>query len=263
MHSLAISIPSQILNTGTPTLGSLDLANLINKFKKLRWKLNHQGYLAGSSEQRIFAVYLVKEKTIFVNEQALPLVPRDFLSVIALHEALGATGYFDENYEISLALYFASPQAEKFFGRKLTHEISQALSHSPPSIQKRSGEALYAHASGGGSSVGGGGDGTALFIKITILAYARYWLEENHKLGRNLDLSFSELARRIVQSRFEMSYGALPEALYIFEDRAGESRLVRVSAIEWMGMNLRRDPLEFADLFSRIVSGISSKRTLP
>ncbi|MBK7961066.1 MAG: hypothetical protein IPK04_07560 [Bdellovibrionales bacterium] len=101
-------------------------------------------------------------KTVIVNELSLKLIDRSIFPQTSLHEALCANGYDDERSKISLSLdQIAKDPSRKYLFERVLQE----------SITNLEGNRVYVSRSGG-TSVGGGGDGTAIEFKKILLDIA-------------------------------------------------------------------------------------------
>lgn len=114
--------------------------------------------------ERRSAFYLREPKEVHVA-QSLSRVSDDELALIGLHEGLGALGYDDRNYQISGSLWFLKgekrPDAINWF--RDTIAFVAVKRKDPPSLLVAFGEG------GSGTSVGGGGDLTAILVKYRVL----------------------------------------------------------------------------------------------
>jgi len=155
-------IVQSLLEQGIKKVGKIDLEILDKQIATTNWQSVKDKFLLGSGEERSTSIYLVAQQTVIVNELALQLIDHSVYQQVSLHEALGANGYDDEKSKISLSLdqIAKDPSKKNFFEGKLT-ELRTDLS-SNKIYQDRSG----------GTSVGGGGDGTAIEFKMILLNIA-------------------------------------------------------------------------------------------
>jgi hypothetical protein len=150
---------------------------------------------SGFNDPRHRAVYLNKRTNID---------PR-VLSALLFHEVLGALGYYDEDYRISILsyLYLQADRDSNVVDADLTQvraELSRLLVTAPaplsqeelryPSIKRANGRLALG---GGADVVGSGGDGAALLFKILLIedslgGLAVPTLENMPLLRRGLDL---------------------------------------------------------------------------
>lgn len=136
------------------------------------------------------AYFTVNDKKVYLGDD-LRSYPEDAVSQLELHEALGATGYNDRQYQISSSLHMLSAlpagtveeQARTVLARELFQ--NSMLKGMPTNPQ--------GDATGGATSIGGGGDVIALMAKSLVL---------NHILTQYGELN-SELSRKISRKLLE------------------------------------------------------------
>lgn len=156
---------------GLERVGKLELSKLQKEIESTRWKTSSV-FFAGSGEDRVTAINLPRERTVIVNEPSLNLISDEISEQVALHETLGANGYEDENYEKTLSLDLL--RSEKTFGREaMRSQLNEMNKESLKASQNR----VYKNRRGG-TSVGGGGDGTALEFKRRLLLLAQVELAQ-------------------------------------------------------------------------------------
>lgn len=145
-------------------IGDLDLTQLAAELNTIQWVMTSSALAQGSGKPRFDCNYFVQEKRVICDSN---LTDKTILEFLALHEGLGALGYDDENYSITavIAAYAFSKDKNslKFLDRHLTN------------LSRRQQNQEYLIASGGGTHVGGGGDSTAVALKIfSILGLLSY-----------------------------------------------------------------------------------------
>jgi len=127
-----------------------------------------------SGKQRESAAYNAEERMVFVNPlQLLETSNLEVRATLLVHEYLGALGYLDENYELTVPL---SRIANLQTGDAL---FIDALEKFPKreslAIDYAKDNRNYLAKGGGSSGVGGGGDATTIMIKslFTDLGYLK------------------------------------------------------------------------------------------
>lgn len=190
---LSKKIPQAIIDQGIKKIGDLDVAKLIAKLDTVEWRTFDLGFLSGSGGKRQTSIYIVKDRMVVVNMLALQnLVEKPVrIDRWALHEALGALGYDDENYEITTALTFVSP-ADK--GLERVDLVERTLSN----LQIRTTDHVYDNV-GGTTIIGGGGDAPIIELKTRLLERYDAWVEL-HRPGLNPSQKKKGLRRLIDQS---------------------------------------------------------------
>lgn len=156
------SIVQSLLRQGIKQVGNINLEVLDQQLSEIKWNSVKDKFLLGSVEQRSTSIYLTAEKTVIVNELSLELIDRDIYPQASLHEGFGALGYDDERSKLSLSFdQIAQDPSKKSLFEKHLQDVSTGLKENR----------IYESRSGG-TSVGGGGDGTAIEFKKILLDIA-------------------------------------------------------------------------------------------
>lgn len=158
--SSSIAIISTLQAQGINKVGDLDLNLLSQEISSTKWSSVKDKFLLGSGTSRTTSVYLVKEKHVIVNELSLNLMSQDTFPQASLHEVLGANGYDDEHYQISLSLYAISKNPKTSI---------KAFENNLKNLKPRRTDNTIYKSVDGGTSVGGGGDGTTIEFKTLLL----------------------------------------------------------------------------------------------
>lgn len=182
------AIIQRILDSGVTQVGEMDLGELLEDLDTVEWRTFDLGFLSGSGGKRQTSIYLVEQRMVVVNTLALQnLVETQVrLNSWALHEALGALGYDDENYQISTSLAFVA-------GDFTLSSLGQPNPAPNPSISNRADfvertlsnvsrtniERTYGR-EGGTTVVGGGGDAPILELKQRLMNRLSNWLDTHH-----------------------------------------------------------------------------------
>ena len=221
-----------------PSIGDLDFTTLTREIEQVHWLRSSQGFFAGSGEPRASSIYLVEERTVVFNDLTLAYTSDWVLPLVALHESLGALGYIDENYEITLSLYFSAHHAMGSSEKILLPYVTN--------LKRRKSNPVYAGSKtfglfakkGGSTSVGGGGDASSLEIKIECIKRIGEWLQKNPAHQQAADF----FAARTIETRLEPS-AQLFAATSVWRDKASEpsrdSALYRFSNVDWINARLR------------------------
>ena len=105
---------------------------------------------------------------ILVNLQFAYLVPPEDLSSLLLHEALGALGIRDDNYQINIIFKLLSVNEEK----KLNLNNEQLLAYADELLNIR-------YAGGGSTGVSGGGDFLDWKLKLNVILFGLHKINQN------------------------------------------------------------------------------------
>lgn len=191
----------KVLARGIKKIGKLDLKKLSKELDKVEWRTFDLGFLAGSGGVRTTSIYLVEKKMVVINILALNnLVGKPVhINSLALHEAMGALGYEDENYDLSSAISFlATTHLENLVTLSYVKNI---FSNFTISKENR----LYAAKSGGSTVVGGGGDAVIIELKQRLLKRYFEWISENNKnySSDQIRTGFEALTRQKIEFNLE------------------------------------------------------------
>jgi hypothetical protein len=220
---LAQVIPDKLIALGYERIGELDLKRLKKDLKKVSWYRIGGGFLSGSGGTRMTGLYSSKNHEAFINTLNWDWVRSDLQALTVLHEGLGASGYIDEDYQISLALWFLSERSRD--------ELRSLIGESKPTwqslgqIERREGEAVYRD-SGGITGIGGGGDYVGLNVKATLLEQAR--MEQGP-----LSESFAAWAHSIFALKVICDYSPSFAQVGVRRDDTTHQLQFLVSAVGW------------------------------
>ncbi|RZA05166.1 MAG: hypothetical protein EOP11_13415 [Proteobacteria bacterium] len=147
-------------------------------------------FLKPAGATRWMAFYEIGQRRIYVNAGVRP----DGLisDALALHEALGALGYAEPDYQVSflaalsaatLRDLYLNDEVKRNYLNALRAQLAGPLSFTPD--PNPSNLSLRGSGSGGGDIVGGGGDGDALVFKFQLLQALELHASEpeKHKLA--------------------------------------------------------------------------------
>lgn len=199
-YNVATIIIKDLSSYGLTQVGNLNLNNLIAEFKFVKFRQspikNACPIAAGGLRSGI--VNYPEHKIILFCDSALFNSPELTRQVLLLHEYLGATGYDDENYQLSLGLWLLRAlkienKYDKFINSELIYLFqspkSNALTHK------------LILADGGVTSTGPGGDPFEIYTKFALILQAKQFL--NLKENEDSACLFS-LYKKILLSRIEV-----------------------------------------------------------
>lgn len=169
--AVALKALSEIENFGLKKVASIDVPDLVEKVKTVRIFVNRTTSPLIGSQTRRGSVYLSRERAVILNLVSFEdVAPSDLQgsSIMVLHEFMGALGFPDQNYEVSLTLYFAShlhhmPSIRAKFP-VLEDALREHLKRSRPLDEN-----IRFKLAGGVSGVGGGGEPTPVEVKMQLL----------------------------------------------------------------------------------------------
>lgn len=129
--------------------------------KKVQWG-ESWAFLKGSGGVRSCGFYL--KNIAILNIHCTNNLSRETHPVLLLHEALGALGCYDENYEVSLSFWGTDkfPHLRSFFDKFAKIKYQKCV----PRDRKYKNRCEL---SGGIDSFGGGGDGFAIELKMLMI----------------------------------------------------------------------------------------------
>jgi len=176
-----------LLAKGIESVSGLSLSLLSSELDAIKWHIVSDGYLAPQGRLTGF-MYNVEKKEVYIQADMINKISenqilKQAISLIFLHESLGALGYLDEDYEISAFLnaltYLNESQLAKnnsFFKSNFLKTEKRQISPSGPIRTNIDINTKYILAGGGSTTVGGGGDPLMALIKSKIIALT---LQEN------------------------------------------------------------------------------------
>jgi hypothetical protein len=164
------------LEQGYEKIGKLSLSKLLKELDTVEWRTFEIGFLSGSGGKRTTSIYMVKDRMVVINMIALQnLVGKPVpLYSWCLHEALGALGYDDENYEASSSISFLASNNDAGFENLTSIDF---VKYNFDSFKRSKKEKFYQLA-GGSTVIGGGGDATLIQFKQLLLKRYLTWIKE-------------------------------------------------------------------------------------
>ncbi|MDO9181205.1 MAG: hypothetical protein Q7U04_02295 [Bacteriovorax sp.] len=153
-----------LLDRGIIKIGKLDLEKLLSELDEVQWRFMEEGFLMGSGGVRFTGIYIVKNKMVVINIPGLELLQKKPVPLTpwTLHEAMGALGYEDENYELSSVISFVAQTDED------TPIPVDFVKNKFSKIDRRQSDRTYLLA-GGATVIGGGGDAVLVQLKQLLL----------------------------------------------------------------------------------------------
>ncbi len=178
---------------------------------------------------RYMSIYSLCEVRFGLEDDklALPLIDKSIFPVVALHEALCANGYDDERAQISLSLHMLSkgPSAgEDYFRAQLEKAVTGLTKNKE-----------YKVLADGGTSVGSGGDGTAIEFKARLLQLAL----DLPAIAKN-EVLLHDTLERIMSADIEPSWEHNVELAVKFERQGSTFRIV-IPSVHWFLFNVMRE----------------------
>ncbi len=219
--AISVKYVDDILATGSTHIGELDLRVLKKELLEVKWHAIDGIFLAGSGGHRGAAVYVTSTKSVYVNILSVNNMVGSQVSFYpwALHEALGALGYKDENYELTSVISFIaetkSVQNKNILQRR--ENIGAEIFSKNPS--KRSSDVIYDTSEGGVTVIGGGGDFFTSYVKLELLKALNELAKE---LSLEMDgLLYKRAMKNIIQMQIEFEQKSLGVELnqtdYLFD----------------------------------------------
>lgn len=231
-----------LLAKGIESVSGLSLSLLSSELDAIKWHIVSDGYLAPQGRLTGF-MYNVENKEVFIQADMIKNISENqvlqqAVSLIFLHESLGALGYLDEDYEISAFLnaltYLDENQLAKnssFFKSNFLKTEKRQTSPSGPIRTNADMNTQYILAKGGSTTIGGGGDPLMALIKSKVIALT---LQENEPVI---------ILKKILSIRFERP------VTYFDKTQTGLAEI-------------RHYPLSFEDFTKSVSISLTNNRTI-
>lgn len=191
------------MELGYEKIGKLKLNKLLGELETVEWRTFDLGFLSGSGGKRTTSIYMVKDTMVVINLHALQnLVGQPVpLYSWALHEALGALGYDDENYELSSSISFLANNKNEGFENLTSIDF---IKHNFSSVKRSKYEKTYLMA-GGSTVVGGGGDAVLIQLKQLLLQRYLAWIKEvrPEATSREVKNGFAKITKMKIEFNIE------------------------------------------------------------
>jgi len=235
-------IVQKVADQGVKQIGRVKIQTLLDELDTVEWRTFDIGFLSGSGGTRQTSIYIVKDRMVVVNMLALQnLVDKPVrINRWALHEALGALGYPDEVYDLTVALTFMASTADLAVSDRLnlidggfTNAVRSATDH------------VYGR-EGGTTIIGGGGDAPMIEFKSRILEHFFLWARVHHP----------EMSERKLKKAFQRLVALKMEFDKVAGDMSSTAFVVKHNALYiGEGANYHPDPIyEVAYLESVLVA---------
>jgi hypothetical protein len=210
--------------------GNFDAKKLLEQSNEIRWVPKTQGNMAGSGDNRLSAEYLIEEKQVTYSLQNLAITPNQTRFLVSFHECISAAGIQDEQYQItsSVLLKFI-PKAYFSDCAKFPPGAMGLANEQLETLQSRTKNPVYKMASGGGTSVGGGGDSTAINFKVVALLFTHPLVLKLPELFHHSSL---ELMKHVLMADFEISLDANNQV--IKREKKEEITVIRIPMARWL-----------------------------
>jgi hypothetical protein len=162
-------------------VGAVRTSDLFQKLNRFNLFQNDSEFVLQADQERKSDFYVLNENWGAINtEQMRPILKTESGLILPLHIFLGANGYQDENYQLSLALVLldksmsANSDLEKIGIPKLFPQKKEDLYRLEPQLIKKGPDGdkqkLLRRSKGGFTGVGGGGDGRSLQVKFELIS---------------------------------------------------------------------------------------------
>jgi hypothetical protein len=205
-QALATEATRSLQVNGVNRIGNLDLQKFTKQVSKVHAVIfnSDAAILMGSgSASRSTAVNLIKNNLVILQSADWQQTPPKVKPVLALHESFGATGYDDENYQVSTELWSLSQKSKREMNAALQMPAADAVKN----IQHRKLQPIY-QLGNGATGVGGGGDNVALEVKMELLDLA----------GLQPEAIRATLQAEIINMKVEASPFPVDGDIYWFSD---------------------------------------------
>lgn len=228
-------ILDRLLSKGLTPIRSLDIQAMRDEAATVTWKALAPGEaIPGFAKGRTSAFYFREGKTVTVAADPSVYSPQA-LSVLALHETLGALGYDDRFYQLSIALYAYSLTNLDNEANRKEREFQKAAFF--PLIR------MAAREEGSGTRVGGGGDFLGMIMKMqTLLSIWHRPLRPDHY-------------QQFLMIRFEASYEDQEPMNRVAFDEEGQPYIVMPAKL-WLSKKTFEERFAIARMAELLVQGI-------
>lgn len=229
-------ILDRLLEKGLTPIRSLDIQAMRDEAATVQWRALAPGEtIPGFASGRTSAYYVRNGKTVTVAADP-SVFSAQALSVLALHETLGAIGYDDRFYQLSIALYAYSITNLDNEANRKEREFQKAAFF--PLIRMASREE-----GGGGTRVGGGGDFLGMIMKMqTMLSIWHRPLRPEHY-------------QQFLMIRFEASYADQEPMNRVAFDEQGEPYIVMPAKL-WLSKKTFEERFAIARMAELLVQGL-------
>lgn len=163
---------------GIHYVGAVAVPTLEARFKNINWRVLPL-FPTASGGSRMGAANVVEENVVILNQHVLKNTYGLGREIFILHEALGASGVDDEDYRGSLAIIALNQDTGA------SSSSRNFLLEQVRGLKSFDSNRIYQEA-GGGTSVGGGGDGVATTLKWLLIQRSASYGARSHTLVRKI-----------------------------------------------------------------------------
>ena len=164
LKEAALLVLDQVEGNGYHAVGDLSVKELRKAFAKITIKeLTLPVFLVGSGSRQ-GAVNLTEKNEIIINPLSFRQYTQRQALLLIIHELLGASGYNDENYEITTRLYLLATSDVSLKGNTFITGYKKGL-------LRDKNKTFRTDTKNGGTvtGIGGGGDGEVVEFKCSLL----------------------------------------------------------------------------------------------
>jgi hypothetical protein len=201
---LTFLFPQKIIDQGYTTIRGINLLELKESFSRVRVGAFNNGFLVGSG-YRTTAINIREQCLVMINTLGFNSRPMVERSLTLLHEFLGASGYDDDDYQISAPIGWLASKTHIS-----PNDLESPLLSSLTTINRidKSPRRELANGQGGITGVGGGGDSTELYLKMALMIRFESLLQQQSRGGKKAKITSQEkerLLNAIAQVKFKSS----------------------------------------------------------
>ncbi len=214
----------------------LDIDKLKETISSVKICLNDSNHPLLGSAIRKGSVYFNKEKIFVINYQEILNRNESIgLSLMLLHEVLGASGIDDQNYQLTALVY--SSIHRNYFGednlRRINDSVSKHLQSAALPIEN-----IRFQSSGGISGVGGGGDPEIAILKALVLNYFLAnsdYFDRLHKTSFSLGNLTDYILSYQIETMTEIEFNELPSPVFpnMQYQRLNNRTVIRIKENSW------------------------------
>ena len=173
----------RLIDRGIFKIGSINLKQLRKKIGKVNWDVLAYGMISGSGDKRFTAVNYMRDKRVIINRQIFERFADQYNESFLLHEALGAIGINDENYQLSSLIGSLGMEEDMDVLKRKISEIEKSGSLK---TDRRWLEVRY-QLEEGGTIIGGGGDIETINFKTRCLSLYGEWFTSRYINERHIN----------------------------------------------------------------------------
>jgi hypothetical protein len=205
---------TRLIDQGIERIGNVDLVPFLEKTRSMKIVYLNKETGIGSCGRRVGIVNLPNSNRIVISsEEAFPNL-LDQISTTAFdiwitHERLEAAGYFDENYGLSLLIFFLSELEGTEQNELLKSDVPELATDPNQDVSGCNQELLNL---AGSSGVGGGGDPFSIEIKWQLIRKMHLEYKKTHQSDSDKVVFLTALSK-ILLLQLETDFTGLANAL--------------------------------------------------